>query len=665
MLPLIDDEPASGDTKPAAKQRYHAIRKCDSLKAPSIFLHWDDCSFYVDEEENDVQVEYQSFDLISEAVKYIQRSDEASEATKLPATTTPKQHHSETLGSSKSGTKDRAARVAPVARASSLLSPTKRSAEEALLSSPGGKKRKVSSSSTTKPAPVAFMSKANGERVPLYAEADVVDLLDDGGDDSFGGGDDDDDDFNFESSTTKPAPASSRAYSRESGILQEKFDTKFELLKEYKQVHGTCNVSFKTGVGKFQGLCNFVQFWKLRLKALEQEPNHPELVDDPNILRLTELGLEAPGTGRKAQWEQSFNLLAEYKELHGTCVVPTNLDPFNKFHSLHRWIYFQHIEMRNYEEDPATSKFDESRYTRLVNLGLAVKGRMQENFDKKFELLKEYKKVYGTCNVAFKRSVGRFHGLHHFVQSWRLKLKALEQEPNNPELVDDPNILRLTILGLEAPCAGRKAIWEQSFTLLAEYKEIHGTCVVPTNLEPSSKFNSIHRWIYLQRTDMRSYEEDPATSKLDESRYMRLANLGLEKGNERKAAKFNVTLPWEDMFEELKKFAKDNGHVKVPKRPITVLQNWVQLMHTHYDRMKQGKKSQLTVQRIAQMVALGFAFDVKVDRMVFDDRALQWLEYKTKHGCDPTTTSGDGLGEWIRYVFQEIPCLAVLFPPRI
>jgi hypothetical protein len=499
MPPSIDDEPAS-DTKPPAKRMYYAIRKCDSLKAPAIFLHWDDCSFYVDDDENEVRVEYQSFDQMAEAIKYIESSEESSmnaqsdanhvsDETKIPAT--PRDQSAGTRDSenldSKSKTKYRAA---PVARASSL-GRLKRSAEEASSSSPCGKKMKA----TTKLSPVAWMSKANGERVPLYAEADVIDLL--------GDGDEASSDVNVES--TKAAPL----------------------------------------------------------------------------------------------------------------------------------------------------------------ITIKGEGKMQERFETKFEMLKEYKKVYGTCNVSNKRSVGRFSGLYNFFQFWRQKLK--EQEPNNPKFVGEPNLVRLTALGMALPSTGRRAQWEQYFTLLAEYKEVHGTCVAPTNLESSSKFCTLHRWIYMQRMEMRSYEEDPATSKFDESQYTRLADLGLDKGKERKPAKLKTvnTSSWQEMFEELKQFVKMNGHANVPKRPRTTLQNWIALMHTHYDRLKEGKKSQLTAERIAQMVALGFAFDVKFDRMGFDDRALQWLEYKTKHGCDPTTTCGDGLGEWIRYAFKKFNVSAYLFSPRI
>jgi hypothetical protein len=55
----------SGSTK-----RYWAIRQCDSLKSPAIFSNWEDCNFYLDARENDVQVDYRRFDDIDGAVAY-------------------------------------------------------------------------------------------------------------------------------------------------------------------------------------------------------------------------------------------------------------------------------------------------------------------------------------------------------------------------------------------------------------------------------------------------------------------------------------------------------------------------------------------------------------------------------------------------------------------
>jgi hypothetical protein len=81
------------------------------------------------------------------------------------------------------------------------------------------------------------------------------------------------------------------------------------------------------------------------------------------------------------------------------------------------------------------------------------------------------------------------------------------------------------------------------------------------------------------------------------------------------------------------------------------LSNWCSSIHRHYDRMKQGKTSQLNPERIAKLLQLGFSFDAKAERLSFDERAVQWLEYKTKHGHEPK--AGHMLAQWVRYAYQE------------
>jgi hypothetical protein len=88
-LTADDCEPAS-DKKPPAKRQFYAIRKCDSLKAPAIFLHWDDCCFYVDNEENDGRVDYQTFDVITDAFKYITIQQHEHEREVLVVVVDPK-----------------------------------------------------------------------------------------------------------------------------------------------------------------------------------------------------------------------------------------------------------------------------------------------------------------------------------------------------------------------------------------------------------------------------------------------------------------------------------------------------------------------------------------------------------------------------------------------
>lgn len=62
---------ASENKKHSAKRVYHAVRKCDSLKAPAIFFAWEDCNFYVDNDENEGVVDWKSFEQLVDAVKYL------------------------------------------------------------------------------------------------------------------------------------------------------------------------------------------------------------------------------------------------------------------------------------------------------------------------------------------------------------------------------------------------------------------------------------------------------------------------------------------------------------------------------------------------------------------------------------------------------------------
>jgi hypothetical protein len=74
MAPLTDyyEEAASSDNrKHSAKRLYHAVRKCDSLKAPAIFFDWVDCNFYVDNDENEGVVDWKSFEQLVDAVNYL------------------------------------------------------------------------------------------------------------------------------------------------------------------------------------------------------------------------------------------------------------------------------------------------------------------------------------------------------------------------------------------------------------------------------------------------------------------------------------------------------------------------------------------------------------------------------------------------------------------
>jgi hypothetical protein len=64
-----------------AQHAYFAVRQCDFLKGPAIFFAWEDCCFYIDQKENEGEVECQGFDMILDAVEWIHERAESVAGT--------------------------------------------------------------------------------------------------------------------------------------------------------------------------------------------------------------------------------------------------------------------------------------------------------------------------------------------------------------------------------------------------------------------------------------------------------------------------------------------------------------------------------------------------------------------------------------------------------
>jgi Helicase associated domain len=72
----------------------------------------------------------------------------------------------------------------------------------------------------------------------------------------------------------------------------------------------------------------------------------------------------------------------------------------------------------------------------------------------------------------------------------------------------------------------------------------------------------------------------------------------------------------------------------------------------HCEKLREGKPSHLTAQKLAQLAELGFQFTTS-HRLTFEERIQQWVEYREKNGCEPKRLSPDGLGKWVCQVRQK------------
>jgi Helicase associated domain len=98
------------------------------------------------------------------------------------------------------------------------------------------------------------------------------------------------------------------------------------------------------------------------------------------------------------------------------------------------------------------------------------------------------------------------------------------------------------------------------------------------------------------------------------------------------------------MLTEMKRVTKE-GNAPLNKYPK--LQEWVRKMRNEYKAMKDKKPTTLTPDRLAKLVEAGVTFEVP-GKKSWDQRAVEWLEYKTKNGGkDPKRYDKSGLGKWV------------------
>jgi hypothetical protein len=172
----------------------------------------------------------------------------------------------------------------------------------------------------------------------------------------------------------------------------------------------------------------------------------------------------------------------------------------------------------------------------------------------------------------------------------------------------------------------------------------------------------LYRWATTMRKQIQLFAEDLENCNLDAARINRLKELGVSvpmRRENRSSTLMSIRDPrapsWDEIFERLKAFKEEHGHVEVPHLPKSLLRNWIVQQRTEFDRMSEGKNSRLTPDRLAKLTGLGLSVQTR-RRVGFDQRAAEWLEYRARHGKDPIRDSG-ALGSWVgktRYKYTQL-----------
>lgn len=139
---------------------------------------------------------------------------------------------------------------------------------------------------------------------------------------------------------------------------------------------------------------------------------------------------------------------------------------------------------------------------------------------------------------------------------------------------------------------------------------------------------------------------------------LRIAQLE-EVGFKWSLQKHNTTKSWSERFAQLQEYKTINGHCNVPIRYKTnpSLGQWVSTQRQEYASFQNGKKSNMTKERIAKLEEAEFNWSLRdtakmAPRKSWDMHFAALIEFKKQHGhCDVRVRSKQqptgSLGRWV------------------
>ncbi|MGI8966077.1 MAG: helicase associated domain-containing protein, partial [Limisphaerales bacterium] len=260
------------------------------------------------------------------------------------------------------------------------------------------------------------------------------------------------------------------------------------MLAEFAREHDHCRVPSKWKDNL--PLAKWVEGQRRKKKAARLLPHR--------IAALEKLGFEWRVSTYDPQprvWNEMFERLKKYKELHGDCIVPQR---YREDRQLAGWVSEQRMANNRGE---LTSE----RVQLLTDLGFDW-NPIVTKWDEMFATLVEYKKQHGDVNVPQKSRE------YPKLAAWVAK-QRYDKKKNKP--ISPPRARRLDELGFVWAFKDPFS-WEHMFALLVDYKKNHSHCNVPQNWRENKQLG---KWVNTQRTHYKR-------GKLSPDRQRQLEGLG-------------------------------------------------------------------------------------------------------------------------------------------
>ena len=359
--------------------------------------------------------------------------------------------------------------------------------------------------------------------------------------------------------------------------IDAQWDKMFAELVAYKEAHGHCNVPQANG-----SLGAWCTTQRVRRKQGKLSPER--------IAQLDTLGL--CWDDHIVVWDKKIAELVAYKQANGNCDAPTETTP------LGRWCDQQRQRRRK-------GKLSPERIAQLDALGFCWHV-MDAAWGKRYSELVNYKEIHGHCNT---QRVGPTKDLDRWCWKQRARYKrgtlSLEE------------IAQLNALGF---CWDfTKTVWDERFSELVAYKEIHGHCNV------SRSHAVLERWCTTQRQRRKS------GNTITQEQIAQLDAIGFDW-----SPIDTIRTLWDQHYAELVAFKEANGHCNVIQSS-GFLGKWCTTQRRYRNT------GELILERIARLDAIGFDWDPVTSE--WDKNYAELVAYKEAHGHLPIGKRS-ALGSW-------------------
>eukprot|EP00978_Attheya_sp_CCMP212_P047828 scaffold436057_cov43-Attheya_sp.AAC.1 len=293
--------------------------------------------------------------------------------------------------------------------------------------------------------------------------------------------------------------------------------------------------------------------------------------------------------------------------------------------SLHA-IKVQRDESLRYESSPTTSGTYEGDTVKPN----CMEAEMDESGDSLHTQTTSDEVVLHQSSSLHKEVATSFGLKCNYPQPAESKSEAVNNESDQARLIKEEKGRALEIFTKELLKSGpNKPGWESRLEELMEFKKKHGH----TNVIQSS--GPLGRWVEKQRSQYKLLKKGKASA------------MSLKRREDLEAIGFQFEVheeTWQLRFQELTEFKDKHGHTNVTQNSGR-LGGWVTYQRSGYQRLKDGKPSAMTKERLQKLESIEFQFNVFVD--AWQRRFRELVKYNKMNGHLNVSRSSGALGDWV------------------